>query len=172
MMQQTVWRNGLLSGGLNVVYMWFLWFKNQGTPNFENGMLIGYLAMAVSLSFIFIGVWQLKKKLDTPLYFGRAFLTGLFIALISSVLYATSWLIVNHYLYPNFMQDYMAFELKQMKDAGVAQADIDAMAKEMVGYAKLYENPFWAFAITISEILPVGFIFSLAAALIFKNSKQ
>ena len=172
-MRTIIWRNGLISGTINGFWMLMLWVINKDNPNFENAMVYGYIAMAIALAFIFVGVWQTRNSLgDANFSFGWAFLTGLWITLISSVIYALAWLMVNKYLYPEFMADYSHYEMEKAKNSGLDEQLILEMKTEMEGYMKLYENPFWAFLITISEILPVGLLFSVVAGFTFKRKAK
>jgi hypothetical protein len=169
-MKKIIWRFGTISGLLNAVYMVVFALVAKGNPNFKHSLITGYAAMAVSLSFIFIGVSQAKKQFpDQAFGFNKAFLTGLLIAFISSLFYTFSWLAVNHYIYPEFMSDYTNSQIQIATTEGMSAPDLAKLRTEMDGYIQLYKNPLWAFLMTLTEILPLGLLLSLLAAAIFKK---
>lgn len=169
-MKKIIWRYGTLSGFMNAIYLVALGLMTKDNPSFKSSMIAGYIAMAVALSFIFVGVYQAKKLLaNEPFGFGRAFYTGLLISLISSLFYTFTWLAVLQFIHPNFMLDYTNSHILEAQNQGMSAQEIDLIRKEMDGYVQLYKNPLWAFLITLTEILPVGLLLSLLAGAIFKK---
>jgi hypothetical protein len=155
---------------MNAIYLVALGLMTKDNPSFKSSMIAGYIAMAVALSFIFVGVYQAKKLLaNEPFGFGRAFYTGLLISLISSLFYTFTWLAVLQFIHPNFMLDYTNSHILEAQNQGMSAQEIDLIRKEMDGYVQLYKNPLWAFLITLTEILPVGLLLSLLAGAIFKK---
>lgn len=169
-MKRIIWRYGTLSGILNALYMIALGLMTKENPSFRNGILTGYAAMAVALSFVFVGVYQAKKEFPKePFTFGRAFLIGLLISLISSLFYTFTWLAVLQFIHPNYMVEFTQSQLIDAQNRGLSPQELQTLGKEMDGYVQLYKNPLWAFLITLTEILPVGLLLSLLAAAIFKK---
>ncbi len=169
-MKQLVWRYGLLSGAVNAVCMFTYWSINSEQADFSFGMLIGFACMFIALSLIFVATYLYRKQLGAQgLSFGRAFTLGLLIALISSVIYAFAWMFINHYLYPNFWDDYTAVQLAKAKSDGISDELLKIKEADLLKYKEIYNNPFLAFLITITEILPIGTLVALLSALIFKR---
>jgi len=126
--------------------------------------------MIVSLSTIFIGIRSYRNnELKGVISFGKAFLVGLYIALIASTLYVISWMVLSHFFMPDFMENYLAASVTNMQEAGKSQIEIDNFLAEMSDWAELYKNPFFKAMFTYIEILPVGIIVSLISAVILKK---
>ncbi|MDZ4667725.1 MAG: DUF4199 domain-containing protein [bacterium] len=169
-MKNIIWRYGTISGFLNAIYLVVFALVTKANPNFNHSLITGYAAMAVALSFIFVGVYQAKKQFpEQPFGFNKAFLTALLIALISSLFYTFTWLVVNQFIYPEFMTNYTQNQIINAQNSGMSVQNLETLRKEMDGYVQLYKNPFWVFIMTLTEILPLGFLLSLLAAAIFKK---
>jgi hypothetical protein len=85
-------------------------------------------------------------------------------------MYALGWFIVNNWLYPSFMVDYVNYEISLMKVAGRSAQDLEVFTQQMIEYSGMYQNPALAFLISLSEILPIGFLFSVLAAAFFRKN--
>jgi hypothetical protein len=73
---------------------------------------------------------------------------------------------------PDFMDKYAEYELKAAREAGADDASLRELSTKMDGYRELYKNPVMIFLFTYMEILPVGVVISLIAALILKRRKK
>ncbi|MAL19135.1 MAG: DUF4199 domain-containing protein [Balneola sp.] len=136
-----------------------------------NSQWIGYLVMIIALSMIFVGIKQYRDEhLGGVIKFGKAFLTGLYIALIASAIYVGVWELYLQVSGVDFIANYQASMIENMQADGASQAEISAMKDQMEFYAEMYENPFLRILITLSEILPVGLIISLISAALLRKS--
>jgi len=139
-------------------------------PDFEGGMIVGYASMLLAFSFVFVGIKNFRDKYNDGLIsFGKAFRVGLYIMLIASTIYVLVWLVEYYCFMPDFMDKYVQHALEQAKASGFPQSDIDAQAKEMATYVEMYKNPVWVILLTYMEILPLGLVVVLIAALILKR---
>ena len=68
------------------------------------------------------------------------------------------------------MDDYVNYEISLMKTSGKSAVDLELFAQQMMAYSEMYQNPFLAFLISLSEILPLGFLFSVLAAAFFRKN--
>ncbi len=154
-------------GGAIVAAMMFITlplYKN-GTFNFENGELSGYTTMVIALSTIFFGVKSYRdKQASGVISFWRAMQIGMLITLIAGIIYAIAWEFLYADMGNEFMQMMTDAHEKDLKAAGVSEADIQKSRDEMADFAELYKNFFVRFPMTIMEILPVGIIISLISA--------
>jgi hypothetical protein len=142
-------------------------FKN---PEFEGSMLLGYSSMLVAFSMIFVGVKNARDKYsDGTISFGKAFKIGLMIALIASTIYVVVWMIDYYYFLPDFFDKYSAHIIAKMKSSGASLAEIQKKTVELQDSGKLYKNPIYCPMFTYLEILPVGLLVTLVAALILKR---
>jgi uncharacterized membrane protein len=161
---------GLIAGIIVSVLMVLSMARCYSDPNLEHSMLIGYASMVLAFSFIFVGVKNYRDKYNDGLItFGKAFKIGLYISLIASTIYVIVWLIDFYVFIPDFMDRYVAQALREAKANGASAAELAKMTKELATNQELYKNPVMVVLFTYMEILPVGILVSLVAALILKR---
>ena len=141
--------------------------KDGGTGS----MIIGFSAMAVAFSFVFVGIKNYRdKQNDGMITFGKGFLLGLLISLIASTIYVITWAVEFHFFMPDFMDKYSAMQVKQLQASGLSGAAYDEALKGLKEVKNNYEtNPFFFAMYTYMEILPVGIIVTLISALILRR---
>ncbi|QKJ29256.1 DUF4199 domain-containing protein [Mucilaginibacter mali] len=167
-------RNVLVFGGIAglIVGIWMILTigLNHNNPNFEHSMWMGYGSMLVAFSFIFVGIKNYRDKYNGGyITFGQAFKNGLFIALIGSTMYVLTWLVLYYCFMPDFMDKYVAHTMAQMQKSGASATELADTRKQMAGYQEMYKNPLMVIVLTYMEILPVGLVIALLAALILKR---
>lgn len=134
-------------------------------------MLIGYLGMLIAFTFIFVAIKSYRDRNDGLISFGKALGLGLWIALIASTLYVLTWALVYHYVLPDFMDKYSATMVEQAKGS-LSGAALQTRIDEINRAKEMYATP-WGFALfTYAEILPVGILVSLVAALVLKRKRR
>lgn len=135
----------------------------------DSGQLIGYITMLVAFSTIFFAVKSYRDKhLNGSIKFGKAFLIGLYISLIASVLYAVSWETYTTVLDVNFAEAYQEYTKQALEKEGKTSEEISSILAENASMMDTYQTNFvYRFLITIMEIFPVGLIISLISALVF-----
>jgi len=160
---------GLIAG--LIVTSWMLVsMAGYSNPNFEGSMLLGYTGMVVALSLIFVGIKNYRdKQSDGNITFGKALKMGLLITLIASTIYVIMWQIDYFFFIPDFFEKYSTHIIRDMKANGATQAQIQQQIIDNQNTGKLYRNPLFNALFTYAEILPVGIIMSLLAALILKR---
>ena len=173
-MKKNVLVFGLISGlvvsvvmGINMVIM----HNSTNADHGSGSMVIGYLIMLVAFSLIFVAVKNYRDKQNGGVIsFGQAFKMGLLIALIASTMYVIMWALLYNLYMPDFMDKYCA---KMIEDARATStpAELQKVVDEMNGYKEMYKNPLFFALFTYLEILPVGVLVSLVAALILKRKK-
>lgn len=169
-MKKQVIKFGLIGGVIISILMFSTMpFMDENT-DMGNSQIIGYLTMIIAMAPMFIGIKNYRDNvLNGSISFGKAFLMGLGISLITATLYVLSWMILSEFFLTDFMDVYINNMVEQMGQEGASQADIDAFISEMDGWAELYKNPFFKALITYTEILPVGILVPLLSALILKK---
>lgn len=136
-------------------------------PNFDIAMVVGYAAMLIAFSMIFIGIKNYRDKYNGGVItFGKAFTTGLYITLIASTIYVLAWLVQYYTLYPDFMDKYTEQMIKN-----TPPAELESQLKEMNDMKELYKNPLYVILFTYVEILPLGLLVTLVSALILKRKQ-
>ncbi|MEQ8907721.1 MAG: DUF4199 domain-containing protein [Vicingaceae bacterium] len=170
-MKKFVFKYGFIGGLIVSLFMCFTIPFMDADTDMSGSMWMGYASMVVALSTIFIGIRSYRnQELGGVISFGKAFLVGLYIALIASTLYVITWMILSEFFMPNFMTDYVEATVSSMQAAGESQTAIDAKIAEMDQMAEMYKNPLFKTLITYTEILPVGILISLISAAILKRS--
>lgn len=171
-MKKNVLVFGLISGLVVSTIMAFSMIYMSKNPDLKTGassMVIGYLSMLLAFSLIFVAIKNYRDKQNGGVIsFGKAFGMGLLIALIASTMYVIMWAIV----YNNFMPDYMDKYCAQMIEEARATstpAQLQQTIDQMNKYKEMYKNPLFFALFTYMEILPVGLLVSLVAALILKR---
>jgi len=138
--------------------------------DFENGMIFGYATMLIAFSLVFVGIKNFRDKYNSGVVsFGKAFKVGLLITLVASTFYVISWLINFHLFMPDFYDKYFMRTLDQLKASGASAATIAEKTAEMTKMTEWSKNEFFVIIMTYVEILPVGLIVTLIAALILKR---
>ena len=163
-----------LVGGIILMASFFLLgallMSDTENIDFEMGELVGYAAIILALSTVFFGVKASRdKQRNGFISFKDAFLNGLVIVLIASVIYVIGWMIY----YPNFMPDfadrYMQHEQAKLVEAGLSQEAVDRKMSEMKDLIAMYDNPIIMAGTTFLEIFPVGLVIALISAFILKK---
>lgn len=131
---------------------------------------LGYISMALALSTVFVGIKNHRDQhLGGVITFKQAFMTGLWIVLVASVIYVVGWMIY----YPNFMADfpeqYSAYQLEQYSADGMSDAELAVKREEMNQWVEMYKNPLIMMAFTFLEIFPIGLVVALLSAVILKR---
>lgn len=169
-MKKNVWVYASISGVLIATFMAFSIGHCYNTGDYEGNMLLGFAAMFLAFSLIFVGVKNYRDKLNGGIItFGQAFKMGLFMALITSTIYVLAWMVLYYNYYPDFMEKFSAHSLEQMQSSGKSAQEIADARKEMEFWKSLYKTPFGVAAATYVEILPVGLVVALISALILKR---
>ena len=138
--------------------------------DFENLEFLGYAAMILALIAVVLAIKNYRdKQLYGIISFKEAFLIGLQVVLVASVIYVIGWMIY----FPNFMADfperYSTYQMNQYEASGLSPTELAVKKEEMEYWVELYHNPLAVAGFTFLEIFPIGFIVSLISALILKK---
>lgn len=172
-MKKTVLLYGLIMGAIitsSMVYIAWLCYNN---PYMETNDTVGYAAMLVIFSIIFVGIKSYRdKESDGYVTFGKAFKVGLLITLLSATIYVVTWLIMYYGFIPDFLDKYTLHVLNKAKTDGLSAAEIQAKVVEMAEFKEMYKNPLMVILITYAEALPVGIFVTLVSSLILKRNPK
>lgn len=167
-MKKTILVFGSVIGAIlcgNAIVMMSLMKSN---PAIKGNDVIGYTAMVLLFSLIFVGVRNYRdKQLDGIITFGKAFKTGFLIALVASTIYVFAGLLYMKIFIPDFVDVYTDHVLKN-----ASPGELQAKAAEMANFREMYKNPFFAILISYSEVLPIGAVIALISALTLKRQKN
>ncbi len=168
-MQNLILKNGLIAGVVTISIM--LIGMASGIHGGALGMALGFGSMILSFCLIFIAVKQYREEMGGVLKFTPAFIIGIGISFIASIIYAAGWeayLFSTHY---TFMDEYVKTTLEAKRAAGASPEEIAKTTAQMAEYVEAYKHPISRFTITMTEIFPVGFIMSLLAAITMRGKK-
>ena len=95
---------GVISGALVSTFMVCSMAVCYQKEAFEGNMLLGYAAMLLSFSMVFVGIKNYRDKYSGgSVSFGKAFKIGLYITLVASTVYVIVWLIDYYIFIPDFI---------------------------------------------------------------------
>jgi hypothetical protein len=172
-MKKTILVFGTISGLIISTFMGIsmaIMGCSAGEPG-NGGMIIGFSAMAVAFSFIFVGIKNYRDKQNAGIItFGKAFLLGFMISLIASTLYVITWGVEFHFFMPDFMDKYSAIQVKQLQESGISGTALDEALKSIETASYNYKNnPFFFAMYTYMEILPIGVLIALISSFILRK---
>lgn len=170
-MKKTILICGLIGGLVSVG--WFLLSEQFFSINMSMNtrMYFGYATMILGLSVIFVAIKNYRDNYNEGIItFGKALKIGLLITLVASTVYVVVWMIDFTWFIPDFFDKYKLNMLAEMKAQGVSAVEVKTKMTEMDGAVQMYKNPFFNVLFTYMEIVPVGIVVSLTAALILKKS--
>ncbi|WP_128545440.1 DUF4199 domain-containing protein [Larkinella soli] len=170
-MKRNVLVFGLISGAILATFMvvtTLMCYKNE---NFEDNAVLGYGAMILAFSFIFVAIKNYRDRYNSGVIsFGQAFKIGLFVTLITSTIYVLIWLIEFYLFIPDFMDKYTAHVMRELRESGAGPAELESKAAEMANFGEMYKNPVLVVLFTYAEVFPIGLVISLLCALILKRN--
>lgn len=163
---------GIIAGLLVAGLMYLTMPIGKEKMDFELGEKLGYLSMLISLSIIFFGVRIQRDRYEGgSIGFGKGFMTGLYITLIASVIYAIGWEIYYRTAAPDFMDVYIRHYLEQLQADGTPAEETRQKTEQMNKMKEWYKNPLVRFGFTLMEILPVGLVISVVSALVLRRRR-
>ncbi|RZK73562.1 MAG: DUF4199 domain-containing protein [Pedobacter sp.] len=169
-MKKNVLVYGLISGICVATFMSFSIAYCYSKNSFDGSMLLGYAAMLLSFSLIFVGVKNYRDKFNGGVIsFGKAFLMSLYMALIASTLYVIGWMIAYYNFFPDFIDKLAAYQLSPAKVSEMSAQELEGIRSQMEMFKEWYATPFGVAAATYMEILPVGLVVALVTALVLKR---
>ena len=172
-MKKLILTYGIIGGLIPAV--WFLISEGMlpDSVSLDTRLWLGYASMIVAFATIFVAVKKYRDNFGGGLItFGKALRIGLLVTLVASTLYVIVWLISYPLFFPNYFERYMAMLKLQMQAEGKSAAAISQEMATTVKYREMYKNPVFNILLTYSEIVPVGIVISLIAALILKNNPK
>lgn len=168
-MQQTIIRYGLISGITIVVFM--ILGVIVGGDNFDTWELFGFAGMILSIIGVFVGIKSYRdNQPGGVLSFKHAFLVGLGIVAMASLLVGIYTALHVGVFDPDYSDKYYAFELAKVQESGATKAEIKDFEQSM-GLMKEYgDNAFIQGIVMFVMTFIMGMVVALIAAAIMKKS--
>lgn len=172
-MKKIIFTCGIIGGLVSVGWYIFSAQIFKLNMSMHEALFFGYASMVLAFSLIFVGVKNYRDNYDGGVIsFGKALKIALLITLVASTVYVGVWLIDYYFFTPDSLAKYAVSVLAGLKASHTSQASIDKQMAEINDYIKMYRNPFFNALLTYREIVPVGVVISLIAALILKNKPK
>ena len=168
-MKSTIWLYGGISGAVIIGSM--IVTMNLAGP-LADAEWLGYLTMIVALSVIFLAVKRYRyQELGGVIRFGTAFMLGLGIAAVASLVYVILWEVYLSATDYAFIKDYTQSILAAREAEGLSGTALQVVIDSMNELEAQYANPLFRLPMTFLEIFPVGLVVALGAAAVLRNSK-
>ena len=175
-MKKVVLTFGLIGGAIMVFFVFLLGtLHDRETISPENGELVGYATMVISLSVIFFGIKSYRDNYSGGLItFWKGIQIGLLISLIGGVLYfvgVEGYNLANPEFAPKFMKKLADHEADKARASGASEDEIAATRKQIEELDKIMANPRFLFLICLMEISPVGIIITVVSAALLRKKE-
>ncbi len=163
-MKKRIWVFGLISGFIIIC---------TSLLSIELGVAtawLGFLVMFLVFTSIFVAIKQVRDEaLGGVIRFSTAFLVGLGITVVASLVYVLVW---EFYLAQTdyaFIELYTQAIIDGARSRGVPAAELANTVAEMETMRQQYANPVLRLPMTFIEIFPVGLLVSVVSAFILRD---
>lgn len=167
---------GLLAGIIMAVifFLPFVIFKGQDLYNFFLvGEIIGYSTMILSMLFVFFGIRSYRDvELGGVISFGKAFVTGLSITLVASVIFGLFTIALYTIISPNLGNEMIEFYKRSIMESGQPQQIIDKQIAEMESNRGLYNNAAFNGFLMFATVFLIGAVVALISSFILKRKSS
>ncbi len=169
-MRKIILTFGLISGFImSVMLVVAIPFHDTLLEN-GGGLIVGYASMVAAALLIYFGVRRYRDTVaGGSVTFGRAFGVGLAIALIAGLCYTATWEVIYFGFDSDFAEQYSKTQLESARKAGATPAELEKKRLDGEKFAQMYKNPFYNFAMTFMEPLPVGLLGALVSAALLRR---
>ena len=170
-MRKTILVFGLIAGAIvSIMLVVMMVLSKNNAQHLDNGELIGYTSMLLAFSLIFIAVKSYRDRYGAgAISFKEAWLLGLGITVVASVLYVVTWVLFYKLVYPTFPEEYAQYTLQKMQEKGSSAAELSQAEADIRHAFSYYDTWYGLVGITFLEIFPVGLLLSLLCALILRR---
>lgn len=173
-MAKVIFRYGLIAG-IIVALPWIIYLPTvpaDAKVEDMGGYVMGYAIILVALSMVFLGIKHYRDRaLGGVIGFGRAFVIGLGITTIASILYVIGWEVASSMSDFDFSQAWANSIVEEARTKGADAAGIARATAEAADFQRMYANPMVRMPMVFSEIFPVGILVSLISAGLLRNSR-
>ena len=171
-MKKTVLTFGLISGVI-ISAMMVATLPFHDRIGLDRALVIGYTTMVIAFLLIFFGVRSYRDNVaGGTIRFGRAFVVGALIGVVSSLCYVATWEVMYFKFMPDYLEKYQARAIEKARASGESEAAIAQRKAEMDKLAVMYKNPAINAAMTFMEPLPVALIVALVSAGVLSRRRQ
>ena len=142
------------------------------SENYSKSEVLGYSIMLFASVIILFAVRAAKQNSNNQLSFSKGLGIGLGVSAIGSLAFAAyNWAYVK-WLHPEFISEYMAYQKQLVLNSGLSESVIEQQLTELAAYSDIMDNPFMMAAIMFVTVFAIGVLFSLVAAVAFRNKSE
>jgi hypothetical protein len=172
-MKKTILTFGLISGILASVLMIATLPFLKELEHGSKGLIVGYTSIVLVALLIYFGIRSYRDNLaNGAVTFGRAFLIGLSITLISCSIYVLAWEIIYFNFMPHMMDSYWATQIQHVQSGPGTPAQIQAKVAAIRQSQISYQNPLINSLYTFIEPFPVDLLITVISAAILRRRPQ
>lgn len=170
-MKKTVLTFGFLSGALASLMM-ALSVPLIERIGFDKGMILGYTTIVLSFMLVFFGIRSYREQSpEGTLTFSRGFQVGILITLISCACYVATWEVIYFNFKPDFMDQYAAYAIEQVRASGATPETIAATEQQMRDFKVQYDKVWVNAAYTFMEPFPVGLLVTVISSFALRRKR-
>jgi len=174
-MRKNIFKYGIYAGGImSVLFFLFhiLFMKILDEKMWSIGEIIGYSFMVLSLAAIFFGIKSYRDKvLNGKIAFGKAFLLGLGISVVASLIFGLYTFFLYNVIQPDLSSKMIEMYREKIRTSGQAQEIITKQLAEFESEAVQWSNPVAQVLLMVFTVLPLGILISLVSAAILKRKE-
>ena len=172
-MRKIILTYGLIAGVIvSVMILGSLPLWNRGVLNFDNGEIVGYTTIVISLSMVFFGIKSCRDyHFKGSISFWQGIKIGLLITLIASVMYALTWEFSLSSLAPDFSEKMWQYYIDNAKNESQNEAELKVAVQQVETWKEWYKNPVLRFGLMLMEIVPVGIVITIISAAILRKKQ-
>ena len=164
-----VWSFGLASGAVSAL-LTLATIPFIHSDRLETADVLGYTSMVLSALLVFFGIRSYRASApDGRLTFGRGFLVGLLITLISCAIYVAAFEVIYFKLVPDFGEKFAACMVQRVRAGGGSPAEIEAAARQASTLKQLYDHPATNAALGFATSFPIGLLATAVSAAILRR---
>ena len=173
-MKNVILRNGAYACLFLLLSFSIEWVLTRGKEmDFSSSEITGYLFITCSMIFVFLGIRQFRdQENEGRLTFIEGLKVGTLIVVFPSLFFGLYNIFYAIWLYPDFMDDYFAYNLEQLK-ASLSAAEYAIQEQEMLAQKELFMNPFVSFIVMFMTVFIMGLIASIISSFaLMKKTKR
>lgn len=170
-MKQTVFRYGMYAALLIVVLAAVNLFIVAKYADYTTQEVAGYLAIVLSMIFVFLGIRQYRDKVNAGnLSFGEGLKIGLLITLVPAVFFGLFDMLYTEVLNPSWKDDYYNHYTQQLRTSLPAD-QLESELQKLEKQRETYGKPIFLFIIMFLTVFIIGMITSIISALSLRRGK-
>lgn len=167
-MKDTITKYGL-RGFLLAISLFIIGFIVGKGLAYSTQEIIGYLSIFVALSPVYFAIRHYRDEENGgTVSLGRGLVVGLLISIFVSLGSAVADAIYTTVIYPDFLTEYTAYTLDNLK-AELPPAEFEVEKAKVMSQMETFGSPFMLALVMFVTVLIIGFIVSLISALVLSR---